>query len=42
MSLQVWIPLNGSNINQGTYGISTSGSRAFWGTGKIGNCANFT
>ena len=42
MSLQVWIPLNGSNINQGTYGISTSGSPASWGTGKIGKCATFT
>ena len=42
MSLQVWIPLNGSNINQGTYGISTSGSPNSWGTGKLGKCATFT
>lgn len=42
MSLQVWLPLNGSNINQGTYGISTSGSPNSWGTGKLGQCATFT
>ena len=42
MSLQVWLPLNGSNVNQGIYGITTSGSPASWGTGKIGKCATFT
>lgn len=41
MSLQVWLPLNGSTVNQGISGLTLTGSPASWGTGKIGKCATF-
>ena len=34
MPLRLWLPLNGSNRNNGISGITMSGSPASWGTGK--------
>lgn len=41
MALQVWLPLNGTIINQGVSGLSTSGSPTSWGNGLMGKCAVF-
>lgn len=41
MSLQVWLPLNGSNSQQGLSSITMSGSPNSWSDGKIGKCASF-
>ena len=43
MSLQVWLPLNGTTENQGLSNIQMLGSPNSWSTnGKIGKCANFS
>lgn len=42
MALQVWLPLNGKNENQGISGVAINGSPASWGNGPIGKCGVFT
>ena len=43
MSLQVWLPLNGSIVQQGLSEIVMNCSSPSWdNVGKIGKCANFT
>lgn len=42
MALQVWLPLNGKNDNQGISGAVSSGSPASWGNGLMGKCGVFT
>lgn len=42
MSLQLWIPLNGTTNNQGLSGITMTGSPNSWGAGNMGKCATFT
>ena len=42
MSLQVWLPLNGSSNNQGLSNISMKGSVSSWDSGKIGKGARFS
>lgn len=42
MALQVWLPLNGKNENQGISGIAINDSPASWGNGPIGKCGVFT
>lgn len=42
MALQLWLPLNGKNENQGISGVAINGSPASWGNGPIGKCGVFT
>ena len=42
MSLQVWLPLNGSMEQQGLSGITMTGSPVWDNAGTIGQCAIFS
>lgn len=41
MSLRLWLPLNGSTVNNGASSIEITGNPKSWIDGKIGTCASF-
>ena len=41
MSLRLWLPLNGSTVNNGASSIEITGNPNSWIDGKIGKCASF-